>query len=397
MPTKLIAFLTAINLLNYLDRYILAAVLPLVSADLLLNNEQSGRLVAAFVVGYFIFSPLFGYLGDRFARPVLMGIGLICWSAATIASGFGFSYLTLLFIRVFVGIGQASFSTISPTYIKDRAPDAAKLNWVLSIFFAAIPVGAALGYAFAGLIAANWNWQMVFILCGIPGLLLAPFMFALKEQRGQDTHIKVAPPLIAGLKKIISKPVIVFAIAGYSLQSFALNGVAAFITKYGVELKFEAEQISQIFGLILVVTGLVGTLLGGKISTRLAGQSASPLKTLFYFCVFSSLLGTPALAAAFLTSSQNCFLIFCFFAQFVIFASTAPINSIIVLSAPSQYSTLTQGLTIAAINLIGGLFGPILVGLVADNYNLASGLQLTAAALLLSAIIWISGAKSLKT
>lgn len=391
MPIQVITFLTVINLLNYLDRYILAAVLPLVSKDLSLSNEQSGRLVAAFVVGYFIFSPIFGYLGDRLKRPALMGVGVLCWSIATIASGLGFSYLSLLFIRVFVGIGEASFATISPGYIKERVADPAKLNWILSIFFAAIPVGAALGYAVAGLISSKWGWHAVFLIAGIPGLLLAPFFLKLREHR--NSPVQLEGPIAEGLKKILAQPILLFAIIGYALQAFTLNAIAAFITKYGVELNFEAEEISQIFGLILVATGLGGTLVGGKIASSLSSKSSNPIRTLFYFCVISSLLGAPCLAAAFLTKSKIFFLIFCFFAELVIFASTAPINSIIVLSAPASYITLTQGMTIAAINLVGGLFGPILVGLVADYSSLAVGLQLATVTLVASAVVWWWGAR----
>ena len=230
MPVSVITFLTIVNLLNYLDRYILAAVLPLISKDLSLTNEQSGRLVAAFVFGYFIFSPIFGYLGDRLKRPALMAVGVFCWSLATIASGLGFSYFSLLAIRVFVGIGEASFATISPGYIKDRIADPAKLNWILSIFFAAIPVGAALGYALAGLIAANWSWHAVFLVAGIPGLFLAPMMLKLKEHRSSEMQIE--GPIGAGLRQILSQPILVYAIAGYAMQAFTLNAVAAFVTKY---------------------------------------------------------------------------------------------------------------------------------------------------------------------
>lgn len=394
MPVSVITFLTLVNLLNYLDRYVLAAILPLVSKDLSLTNEESGRLIAAFVFGYFIFSPLFGYLGDRLKRPALMAAGVFCWSLATIGSGLGFSYLSLLIIRVFVGIGEASFATISPGYIKDRISDPAKLNWILSIFFAAIPVGAALGYAVAGFVAASWNWHAVFLVAGIPGLILAPMMLKLKEHR--SAPVLTEGPVLAGLKTILAQPVLVYAIAGYAMQAFTLNAIAAFITKYGVELGFGAEKISQIFGLILVVTGLGGTLIGGKISTRLTTKSDNPIRTLFYFCVASSVLGAPCLAAAFLTGNTTLFLIFCFFAEFVVFASTAPINSIIVLSAPPSYITLTQGMTIAAINLIGGLFGPILVGIIADHFSLAIGLQLATVTLIISALVWWRGATATK-
>lgn len=385
---KLIALLTLLNTFNYLDRYLVASVLPILSAELLLNNEQSGRLVAAFVVGYFLFSPLFGYLGDRLKRPWLMAAGALLWSAATIGSGLATGFWIFVLMRILVGVGEASFGTISPGYLKDQLNDPIRLNNALSIYFAAIPVGSALGYVVGGFFARHYGWQMGFYVAGAVGLLLAPLLLALPEKR--RTRAQPAP-LLPGLKKILGTPILGFAIGGYVFNSFALNGIAAFMTKYGVTLGFDIADINIYFGGILVVAGFFGTTCGGWAASRLARRSGAAQRTMMTFVALTAIAGAVPLGIAFAVQSQTLFLVLCFIAEILIFAGTAPVNSVIVLGAPAELVTLTQGLTIFALNLFGAFLAPIAVGLVADHFSLALGMQLCSSAMLCAGIVWWIG------
>ena len=137
MPWPTIFFFTVINILNYLDRALVASVLPILVAELSLTNEQGGRLVSTFVLGYFIFSPIFGYLGDRYNRPCLMAVGVFLWSLATIATGLAGGFWVFVAARVMVGVGEASFGAVAPGYIKDLIRDPIKVNSALSLYFSA--------------------------------------------------------------------------------------------------------------------------------------------------------------------------------------------------------------------------------------------------------------------
>jgi len=389
MTTFQIALFTVVNLLNYLDRYLVQALLPLISSTFLLDKEAGGRLVSAFVFGYVIFAPVFGYLGDRWSRPKLMALGVFLWSAATIGTGLAGGFGVFFAVRILVGAGEASFSTIAPGYLKDRIADPIRLNSVLSIFFAAIPVGAALGYVVGGEVAKRLDWQSAFFLGGLPGLLLALVLLVLPDSRSAPRPTRTRS---VGLQTILSTPILLFAIGGYVLNSFALNGLAAFVTTHGVSLGFEIDEIARSFGLILVVGGLVGTVGGGRLASYLARRSRDTNRSMLRFIGITGLIAAPAMAAAFMVTDRTTFLALCFFAEVVVFASTAPVNSLIVINAPRGGETLTQGVTIFSLNCFGALPAPILLGHLADTFSLPVSMYVASGALLLSGVVWLAGA-----
>lgn len=184
-PAWILFILTGLNLFNYLDRYVLSAVLTPLQKDLAINDGQAGRLMTAFMIGYFVTSPVFGWLGDRWSRKWLVAAGIFVWSLGTILTGFAATFAMMLAFRLLVGLGEASYATISPGLISDSfAP--AKRNNALTIFYVAIPVGAALGTIIGGFIAAKWGWRHAFIWAGVPGLLLALVLLPFAElKRGQ--------------------------------------------------------------------------------------------------------------------------------------------------------------------------------------------------------------------
>src|SRR6266571_7100860 len=140
-----LAIVTLLNFLNYIDRFILSAVLPRIQSDLGLTNRQAGLLATAFLVTYFITSPIFGVLGDRLSRTRLMALGVSAWSVATAATGIMQSFGQLMSARSFVGIGEAAYATISPALLSDYFRRSQR-GRAFAIFYVAIPVGAAVGY-----------------------------------------------------------------------------------------------------------------------------------------------------------------------------------------------------------------------------------------------------------
>jgi len=393
MPLLALLFLTLLNTLNYLDRYIMAAVLPAVVRHFSLTQEQGGYLVSAFVPGYVIFSPIFGYLGDRFNRPRLMAIGVFLWSLATLLTAVAPNFWLFAAARVMVGIGEASFATIAPGFIKDSIKDPLKLNSALSIFFSAIPVGSALGYVLGGFLAGQYSWQAAFIAGTIPGILLFSFLLRFKESRAGTVECL---DLMQGFRAIWGSELLLYAIGGYVLQAMALNGVAAFVSSYGEKIGFKLETIGIYFGIILVAAGSLGTLGGGRLCSWLSRKGSAPISSMLNFVGISALLGAPFLFAAFLQSAHASFLLLCFLAELLIFAGTGPINSVIVLVCPQAYLTLTQGLTILALNLLGSLPAPPLVGKIADHFSLEIGLRSLCLPLIAAGLIWTLGGRLAK-
>ena len=172
-PTLVLALLTALNLLNYLDRFVLSAVLPKVQDDLHLSNFVGGSLATVFLIGYFATSPVFGQLADRAGaggRARLLAAGIAVWSAATVASGLVAGTASLVAARALVGVGEASYATIAPTLLDDLAPAERKGRW-MAIFYSATPIGSALGYIVGGRVeSATGSWRAAFFVAGVPGI-----------------------------------------------------------------------------------------------------------------------------------------------------------------------------------------------------------------------------------
>lgn len=406
MPLRLLVFLTAINLLNYFDRYIVHSVEPLLRSEFSLTNAQSGFVGAAFVVGYVVFSPLFGYLGDRFDRRLLMAIGVLAWSLFTGLASLASGLYSFLVLRALVGVGEASFSAIVPGYIKGRVSDTIALNSALSVFYVAIPVGSALGYVAGGVTAESWGWRALFGAAAVPGVVLALGFWFVGPDRSKPTSPTQRIDFFSAARSIASVPVLRLTILGYIFNTFALNGVAYFVARYGSGLGMEMGQVDWYFGLILVCTGIIGTLGGGRFASWYAKGKHAPLQSMLLFVSITTFIGVPFLGVAFLVGSPELFFGACFFAELALFAGVAPLNSVIVGYAPKGLETLTQGLTIFSIQLFGSALAPIVIGKLADILSttgphtssaahavLGYALQLSTLSMVFSAAVWFVAAR----
>ena len=161
--TYALIVLTLLNLLNYVDRFIYAPLIPYIKADTGYSDAQLGYIASAFTIIYTVCSPLFGYLGDRFRRGRLIAFGIVIWSFATAGAGISTSFWQMLISRSAVGIGEANYATIAPGLLSDFY-DKNKRGFVMSFFFAAIPIGTAIGYGAGGYFAdpAVLGWRYTF-------------------------------------------------------------------------------------------------------------------------------------------------------------------------------------------------------------------------------------------
>src|SRR5581483_6987314 len=162
------AILFGVNFLNYIDRYVVAAVSPLIQGEFHLTDLQVGRVLAIFMLAYVVASPITGVLGDRWQRRYLVAAGVVLWSGATALSGLAASYPGLLVARSFIGIGEAGFAAVAPTLISDLFPRE-KRGRMLAFFYVAIPVGSALGFLLGGRIGSEYGWRSAFFVAGLPG------------------------------------------------------------------------------------------------------------------------------------------------------------------------------------------------------------------------------------
>jgi predicted MFS family arabinose efflux permease len=381
-----LALLTGLNLLNYFDRYLLSALLPRVQASLGLDNFQAGLAGSAFMLGYCILSPVFGYLGDRGRRERLISSAIAIWSLATATSGAARGFASLVGLRGLVGVGEAGYATLAPTLIDDMAPEG-KTSRHLAVFYVALPVGAALGYGLGGVLEAAVGWRRAFFFAGLPGLLLA--LLALRLP-GPPRRPREAA---GGYLRLLSAGTYLWSVGGYMAYTFALGGFAFWAPKYLVEhYGLPLARADLGFGAITAATGLLGTALGGLLADRFPGRSY--VRKQLGFSGFCTALAFPLALLAVMSSAGQASRFFCLMglAELLLFASTAPINAALLRSVPPELRAGAMAASIFSIHVGGDLLSPPIVGFIADRSNLATGLLALPGAVLLSALLWAVGA-----
>lgn len=382
----MLCLLTGLNLFNYLDRSVLSAVLPEVQKTLALDDDQGGTLGTAFMLGYFLTSPLFGLLGDRLPRKWLIAFGIFVWSAGTVLSGWASGFWSMIWFRVLVGLGEASYATISPGLIAD-VYSGTKRNTAITIFYVAIPVGAALGFVIGGLIAAQWGWRHAFIWAGAPGLLLALALLPFADTPRTESAGQPKPTARAALG-LFASPDYMLVVLGYTAYTFALGGFqhwgqSFLVREHGLAL----DRAGTFFGLTMVVAGLAGTFLGGLAASAWRKRTPAGYAWMLGWsvvaatpCAFLALtIPNTALAMAALSGTM-----------LLLFLSMGPVNTLILETAPAHLRASAMAVSIFMIHLFGDLWSPKIVGLIAKHSSLRSGVLILPVALVPAALLWLA-------
>ena len=223
-PRTALLVLTALNLLNYIDRSVLNAVQPLIQDEFHVSDAQIGRLTTVFLIFYTLAAPVMGPLADRYSRRLIVALGAFAWSGVTLLTAFVHSYDSLLIRHTLVGVGEASFVTISPTFVADLFPESRR-GRVLGVFYLAIPVGFALGYLVGGYFGTRYGWRAPFYVGGGPGFLLAALMLFMPEpERGRFDTLRETPER-ASVLGLARNPAFLTATLGMAMMTFAQGGL----------------------------------------------------------------------------------------------------------------------------------------------------------------------------
>ena len=276
-----LALMVGINLLNYLDRYVAAAVAPEVQDEFHLTNSEVGLFGTAFLLVYAIAALPFGYWGDRGVRKTVIGVGVTIWSIATVLTGFARSYAQLFLSRAVVGIGEASYYPAGTSLMSDWFPKEQRAR-VMSIWGAGSTIGIALGYAGGGYIADKLGWRAAFFIAGLPGMALALLAFQMREPlRGavEKAGPAVARTAEASVRKfldLLQIPTLRATIISQTLLFFVLASNAFWLpTVLQRRFDMSSTRAGLLSGGVIVVGGLVGTLAGGWLADRRALKSPS--------------------------------------------------------------------------------------------------------------------------
>jgi len=391
-----LAVLTFINLFNYLDRYVVSTLVEsLRRSELHLTDTQAGSLMSGFLIVFALVGPIFGFLGDSRSRPRLIAFGVACWSIATALSGFAWNFASLFAARAAVGVGEAAYVTIGPSLLSDYFPRGER-GRVMAIFFCAIPVGSALGYVVGGFMDVHFGWRMAFFVAGVPGLILALLCLGLNDPpRGSQDGEETAQPRVASrpaanyLALLKNRPY-ALTIAGYAAYTFALGGLAYWMPAFLERIRHVPEKSATFsFGIIVVITGFVGTFAGGWLGDFCARYTQ---RAYLWISAVATLAAAPFAWFALTVTAPRTYLICMVIAQLLMFLSTGPINATIVnLVLPTQRAS-ANALGVFSIHLLGDVPSPLLIGLISTHSSLQQGVKLVPLAIVVSGLIWICGA-----
>jgi MFS transporter, Spinster family, sphingosine-1-phosphate transporter len=410
--------LLAINLFNYVDRQVLAAVEPEIRKELLsdVSDQETakfwmGLLSTAFLLTYMIIAPLFGWLADRMSRWSLIGFGVIVWSLASGASGWDWhadiaiAYWALLLTRCFVGVGEGAYGPIAPAMIADFYP-VKKRGQVLAYFYLAIPVGGALGYAFGEIVQKTLGWRWAFYMVVPPGLALGLWCYFMRDPpRGHSENLQTPQRKVGFIESlgVLAIPSYLLNTLGMTAMTFAIGGLAWWMPGY-----LEEKQVADVagigprtvFGIITALAGLLATLSGG-----LAGDWLRPKFSGSYFLVsgLAMLLGFPMLLA-FLSAPFPLAWVFVFLTVFCLFFNTGPTNTILANVTHPSVRASGFALNILIIHSLGDAISPPIIGYIADQKDLLifgksgldAGFLVVSLLMLVGGVLWLWGTRYLE-
>jgi len=389
--------LTLINLLNYLDRFVLPAVLESLKQEFHFTDAQLGLLATGFILVYMLTSPVFGTLGDRGARPRLIAAGVAIWSLATALGGFARGFVSLFLARSTVGVGEAAYGTVSPALLADYFP-AEQRGRVFAVFSAAIPIGSAAGYVLGGYVDHHLGWRAAFFVAGVPGLLLAVLASRLADPpRGsQDAHADLhahAPVKGIGLAAyavLLKNLPYVLIVLGYAAYTFALGALAVWTPTFLERARHLARTDATVqFGAIVVVTGFLGTFVGGWLGDRLLPRFR---ESYLWVSGITTLAAAPFAFLAFVAHDRTVYTAAIVVAELLVFMSTGPINSAIINVVAPEMRATSVALSILAIHLLGDVPSPPLIGYVSDHSTLERAMLILPVAFAIGGLIWIGAA-----
>jgi MFS family permease len=381
-----LGLLLAVNMLNYIDRQVLFAVFPLIKIDLHLSDTALGFLGSAFMFSYMLIAPLFGWLGDHWSRTRLAAGGLVVWSMATALAGFAPGYRTLLGARATVGVGEASFGTVSPGLITDLFPKERR-GRVLAWFYVAIPVGSALGYLLGGVLGQRYGWHAAFLLVGVPGLLLAvPIALLRTPPRGGDDAKPWASQgkASAGYAALFKNRSFICNTLATAAMTFAIGGLAQWMPSFLYRAhSIDVAKANTMFGATTVLAGILGTMAGGWFGDFWQKRNG---KGYLLISGWGLLIGAPFAVRAILAPGLNSCMIAIFIAEFFLFLNTGPLNTVIVNVTNPAVRAMAFAVNIFFIHALGDAVSPSILGWLSDQWGLRYALLITPGAMALAGL-----------
>ncbi|HEV2645770.1 MAG TPA: MFS transporter [Acidobacteriaceae bacterium] len=396
--TVALVLLTALNFVNYIDRYVLAGVQEQIKGEFHASDAQLGSLTFFFLLTYMVASPFTGWLGDRFPRKPMIVIAALFWCSVNLLTAYVHSFASLNFRHAALGLGEASFGIFAPAMLADFYPEDQR-NRVLTIFNIAVPVGAALGFLTGGYVGEHFGWRMSFTVSAIPGIVIALLIAMMMKEpprvREAESRKKLERSTVWLL---VRNPAYLCIVLGYAAVTFTTGGLSIWMPTFLERLDGRTQSSAAfMMGAITVGGGLLGTIVGGAVAQRWSRKNSAAL---YLVPAWSALLAFfPALVCFFGPSvlhTKAWTVPALAVAIFLIFLGSGPVNAATVNSVPAGIRATALAGQLLLIHALGDASSPTIIGAISDRSNLAVGLGSTLIALLLASAIFFVGARFAK-
>jgi MFS family permease len=367
-----LVFLILLNVMNFVDRQLLASFANFIIPDLSLSNTQFGILTGfGFLFFYSIMGLFMGILADKVHRPRLIAIGVALWSFLTALSGAAKGFTGLLLPRMFIGVGESILTPTSISILGDRFPQS-KMGFVTGAYYMGIPIGAGLSLIIAGSLGPIIGWRMCFYILGGLGVILSLIMFFIKEtprsiklnnseKKKIDLRL-IKNDLIKALKD--SKP-LTLCIYGGVIYHLVLGAAVYDQVWYVKERGFDKAEIAQYTGYIVVVFGILGNLFGG-LGSDWFSKKFNLGRPMFLFWVMLLLLPLNILGRI-VSPDTYIFWVAMMAGSFQLGAVYGPIFATVQELAPSHMKATVIAFFILNLNMIGMFIGTTGTGIILDT------------------------------
>ena len=364
---RTLTILTSINFLNYIDRDIIFGLVPIIQARFGVSYSQAGLLNTVFSIVHSVCTLPLGWVADRFSRRKVICYGVLFWTLATFLSGLAPTFRSLLLARGLVGVGEAAYAPAATAIITGSFPRRVRAR-VQGVFDLGMFVGGAIGIALGPVLMGWVGWQSAFFVVGIPGILLAKSILGVEEPRVESPEKRVP------IRHILRVPAFVWVLIGGWFINLAVYSYIFWGTTFVHTYKgFGVREASILLGVTVTFAGIFGVLTGATLADRLA-RIVPWGRVLVVGMGF--LVSTPLLFWSFHATNKTLFVILFFLGSFFMTWYHGPLTAIMHDLIPERAHATAVGLYLFVAHFFATTWAPLLIGKVADRYDLLTGMHL---------------------
>jgi len=387
-PRRLLLLFLLMNVLNYVDRQVLAGIAPLLKDHFELTDTHIGLLGSAFMITYSLTAVPFGAWSDRWFPHKVAALGVAIWSVATVGSGLAWSFVALFVFRALVGVGEAAYVSTAGTILSGAYPERQR-SAALGLFNLGMPIGGAIGVMAGAAIGAAYGWEWAFFLVGLPGLLLAwiCWRLPLEKQASASDRPKFT---MRELSTLLKNRAFLFTSLGYAGISFAFGAIVIFLpTFFNEELGYSLEDAGFVAGVLQVLAGLTGAPLGGLVADF--WQKRNP-RGRAYTLVISMLLSAILLALGLWLEN----LVVLFFSAFFMLWHVGVASALVFDVTERAVWNTAAAFALLIMHLLGDIPSPTIVGFLSEQTSLLTAFSVLPIAMLLSAWFFYLAGKNIR-